>query len=166
MHASAALAVATLVTMLPHAAAAQPSSAVPAVTVTGGRADFVDDRTVVHGVVGGGLEWLPTPHIAVGPEVLYMVGPNADRDVFVLGVARIGFRPLRARVSPFVTAGAGMMSHSDRLAGGPHRSTEGAFVVGAGVRINASPRVFIAPETVVGWEAHLRYSVTVGIRLR
>ena len=159
-----ALLVATLC-LLPAAARAESSAAVPALTFTGGRADFADDGAIPHGVFGGGLQWVATRHITVGPEVLYMVGPGEDRDLFVLGVARIGILPLHRRVAPFVTGGAGMMTHSNRFGGRPFSSVEGAFIVGGGVRINATPNVYIAPEFTMGWEPHLRYSVTVGVRI-
>ena len=142
------------------------STATPSLTITAGRADFLDDGRLVHGVVGGGVEWLPFRHVAVGPEILYMVGPGDDRDLFVLGVARVGILPLRSRVAPFVTVGAGTMTHSDTVSGGrPFRSTEAALVLGAGVRVNAWPRVYVAPEVTLGWEPHLRVSVNVGMRL-
>ncbi len=142
------------------------SSPVPSVTITGGWAGFVDDGRVDHGVVGGGAEWVLTRHVAVGPEVLYMVGPGEDRDIVVLGVARIGILPFGRRVAPFLTFGAGSMTHSDRFGGRTFRSTEGAFVFGGGARIDVSPRAFVAPEFTVGWEPHARVSVNVGIRLQ
>jgi hypothetical protein len=151
--------------LLPAAARAESSAAVPAFTFTAGRADFADDGRIPHGVVGGGVEWVATRHIALGPEVLYMVGPGEDRDLFVLGVARIGILPLHSRVAPFITGGAGMMTHSNRYGGRPFSSVEGAFVVGGGVRINATPHVYIAPELTMGWEPHLRFSATIGVRI-
>ena len=155
----------TILCLLPTAGRAESPAAVPAFTFTGGRADFADDGRIPHGVFGGGVEWVATRHIALGPEVLYMVGPGEDRDLFVLGVARIGIRPLARRVAPFVTAGAGMMTHSNRYGGQPFSSVEGAFVFGGGVRINATPHVYIAPEFTMGWEPHVRVSVTAGIRI-
>ena len=142
------------------------SAAVPALTVGGGWAGFADEGLINHGVFGVGAEWVPTRHLSVGPELLYMAGPRDDRDLFLLGVARIGILPLRSRIAPFVTLGAGMMTHSSKFVGETYRSTEGAFIVGGGARINASPRVFIAPEFTIGWEPHMRVSVNVGIRLR
>lgn len=137
-----------------------------AVTGGGGWAGFLDDGRIDHGVTGGGLDWRLTPHLAVGPEVLYMVGPGDDRDLFVLGIARVGFRPFDKGLVPFLTAGGGLVTHSDTYGGGvTSRSTEGAFVFGGGVRWNVSPRVFIAPDVTVGWEPHLRTSVMVGVRL-
>ena len=159
-----ALLVATLC-LMSAAARAESPAAVPAFTFTAGRADFADDGRIPHGVFGGGVEWVATRHIAVGPEVLYMIGPGDDRDLFVLGVARIGILPLHRRVAPFVTGGAGMMTHSNRYGGQPFSSVEGAFIFGGGVRINATPRVYIAPEFTMGWEPHLRVSVTAGIRI-
>jgi hypothetical protein len=162
-----AAAVAAVLFMLTPALGLAQTSAVPNLTFSGGWAGFVDDGRIDHGAFGGGLEWVLTPRIAIGPEVLYMVGPDDDRDLFVLGVARIGILPLRSRVAPFVTAGGGSMTHSDTFYGGQsYSSTEGAFIAGGGVRINASPRVYIAPEFTIGWEPHIRASVTVGIRLR
>lgn len=148
-----------------HPAAAQAPSATPNVTVTGGYAAFVDDGRIDHGVIGGGIEWIPWRHMAVGPEVLYMVGPGDDRDLFVLGTARFGVVPFGRPVVPFITAGAGLMRNSNTFAGGSYSSTEPGFVFGGGVRITPTPRVFIAPEVVLGWEPHLRASVTVGIHL-
>lgn len=144
-------------------ARAQTPLAVPNLTLTGGYAAFVDEGRIDHGVVGGGAEWVLTRHIAVGPEVLYMVGPDSDRDLFVLGVARLGVLPLTSPVAPFITAGAGLMRHSDTFVGGTFSSTEGAFVFGGGVRARLSSRVYVAPEFTLGWEPHLRFSVNVGI---
>jgi hypothetical protein len=155
---------AAFVWLSPTTASAQ-SSAAPTVTLGAGWAGFVDDGRVDHGAFGGGLEWVLTPRVAIGPEILYMVGPDEDRDLFVLGVARLGMLPLRSRVAPFVTLGAGTMTHSDRFGSQSYRSTEGAVIAGGGVRITVSPRVYVAPELTIGWEPHIRASVTVGIRL-
>ena len=140
------------------------SAAVPALTVGGGWAGFADEGLINHGVFGVGAEWVPTRHLSVGPELLYMAGPRDDRDLFLVGVARVGILPLRSRVAPFVTLGGGIMTHSSRFGVESYSSTEGAFIFGGGARINATPRIFIAPEYTMGWEPHMRVSVTVGIR--
>ncbi|MBA2355021.1 MAG: hypothetical protein H0V80_10175 [Acidobacteria bacterium] len=163
----AIIAVATTLTALsPGVAGAQQVLPRSALTASGGYALFVDELLIPHAVVGVGAEWLATPRIAVGPELLYMVGPGSDRDLFVLGVVRVGIRPFSARVAPFVTAGGGLMRHSSRFGGRAFSATEGAYVAGGGVRIAVTPRVSLAPEVTTGWEAHLRASVSVGIRLR
>ena len=150
------------------------STAVPAsaqsrgganVTLNGGYAGFADEGLISHGALGAGLEWQPTAHIAVGPEVLYMIGPGSDRDLFLLGVLRVGVLPWHRRVSPFITAGLGIMRNSNEFLSGTYSSTEGAYVIGGGVRFAVSPRVFVAPEFTIGWEPHLRTSISVGIRL-
>lgn len=151
--------------LLVRSAAAQAPSGTPRVTVTGGYAAWVDDGRIDHGVAGGGIEWTPWRHLAVGPEVVYMVGPGADRDLFVLGTARLAVVPFGRPVVPFVTAGAGLMRNSNAFSGARYSSTEPGVVFGGGVRITPTPRVFIAPEIVLGWEPHLRATVTVGIHL-
>ena len=152
-----------LLLVLPAVARAQ-SAAVPALTFTGGWTGFADEGLINHAAFGVGAEWVPTAHLSVGPELLYMVGPGSDRDLMLLGVARVGILALRSRVSPFVTAGGGMMRHTDRFGSDSYSSTEGGLIFGGGVRINPSPRVFIAPEFTMGWEPHMRVSVTVGVR--
>ena len=149
----------------PDVAVAQ-SPATPNLTLGVGHADFLDDGRIGHTSFGVGAEWVVVPRLTLGPEVLYMVGPGDDRDTFVLGVARIGILPFTSRVVPFFTIGAGLISHSDRYGSQSYRSTEGAWIGGGGVRINASSRIFIAPELTIGWEPHIRASVSVGIRLK
>jgi hypothetical protein len=156
--------IAILSCLLPELARAQ-SAAVPAVTVGGGWAGFADEGLINHGVFGAGAEWVPAQRLSIGPELLYMIGPRDDRDLFLLGVARIGILPLQSRVAPFVTLGGGMMTHFSRFGAESFSSTEGAFIFGGGVRFNASPRVFVAPEFTLGWEPHMRVAINVGIRL-
>jgi hypothetical protein len=114
-------------------ASAQTTSSGANVTFVGGYAGFLDDAIINHGVAGAGAEWVFTPRLAVGPEVLYMIGPDSDRDLFVLGVARFGIRPFSTAVAPYVVAGGGLMRHSNRFGGRSFSSTEGAFIVGGGV---------------------------------
>ena len=158
------VAIAAILLLVSPALARAQSAAVPALTVSGGWAGFADEGLINHGALGVGAEWLPTSHLSVGPELMYMVGPGDDRDLFLLGAVRVGILPLRSRVAPFVTLGGGMMTHSSKFGAESFSSTEGAFIVGGGARFNASPRVFIAPEYTMGWEPHMRVSVTVGIR--
>lgn len=160
-----AAALAAVLVWLPAVPSSAQPSATPNLTLSGGWAGFADDALINHGAFGAGAEWVPASHLSLGPEVLYMIGPGDDRDLFLLGVARVGIRPLKSRVAPFVTVGGGMMVHSDRFAGETYRSTEGAFIVGGGARFNASPDVLVAPEFTMGWEPHMRVSVTIGIRL-
>jgi opacity protein-like surface antigen len=156
---------ASLIALAPLSAAAQHAGPVSHVTVAGGYAGFIDDATIGHGVVGVGAGWVVAPRLAIGPELLYMIGPDNDRDLFVLGVARIGLRRFREPVVPFLTVGGGLMRHSDRFNGVSFSGTEGAFIAGGGVRLDLSPRVYIAPEFAIGWEPHWRASLSVGVAL-
>ena len=145
---------------------AQTPSPVPGVTVSGGYAGFIDEGLIDHGTLGAGAEWVLTRHVAVGPEVIYAIGPGSDRDLFVLGVVRAGVLPYSRPVVPFVTAGAGLMRNSMSFRGSSFSSSEGAFVFGGGVRLRLSSRAFGAPEFVFGWEPHVRVGVTAGFTLR
>ena len=147
-------------------AAAEAQSGAPAgnLTLTAGYAGFIDESLIKHVVGGGGAEWVVIPRIAVGPEVLYMVGPGSDRDLFIVGMARVGILPFNRRIIPFATAGGGLMVHWDRFGRETFRTTEGAFMFGGGVRVALARNVYVAPEFTIGWEPHLRASVNVGIR--
>jgi hypothetical protein len=149
------------------AGTAEAQGQLPAASVnfTCGYAGFVDESLIGHAVIGGGAEWVLTPRVAFGPEVLYMIGPGSDRDLFVQGVARFGFLPFSRRVVPLALVGGGLMVHSDRFTR-TSRSSEGAFVAGGGLRLGITPNVYVAHEFAIGWEPHVRASVNVGIRLR
>lgn len=164
MRATLIAAVALLV-MTSASALAQPASRGVTVTFGGGYAGFLDDAVINHGVAVAGGEWVIRSRVAIAPEVLYMVGPGSDRDVFVLGVARFGIRPFTTAVAPYVVAGGGVMRHSETLGGGSFSNTAGAVIAGGGVRLRVSDRVFVAPEVTVGWEPHLQASVRVGVAL-
>lgn len=72
---------------------------------------------------------------------------------------------LATAVAPYVVAGGGLMRHSNQFGGRSFSSTEGAVIAGGGVRVRVTDRVFLAPEVTVGWEPHVRASVSVGIAL-
>lgn len=141
----------------------------PAFELTAGYASFLDDGPIGHTVFGGALRGHLSPRISIGPEVVYMVGPGDDRDLFL--TANLTFdilspRPGRAgRVTPFLVAGGGLMRRSDRFGGVGYSSTEGAFTAGGGVRAWLTPRVYVASELRVGWEPHVRVTGTLGVAL-
>ena len=133
-----------------------------------GWAGFPDNRIVHHRVLGGGARFYLTPRLALGPEVVYMPGPNDDRDFMLTG--NLTFDLLRPgttgppRLNPYVVAGGGLFQHRDDLRGGTFTSNEAAFTVGGGLRVFLTDRVYIAPEVRVGWELHLRTTVAMGFR--
>jgi Outer membrane protein beta-barrel domain len=155
-----------LATVFAAPAAAQDRPA-PAVDVSTGWAGFVDDATIHHWVFGGGARFYVTPRLSIGPELVYMIGPDDDRDLIVTGNVIFDFlkpsggRP--RRVTPYVLGGGGFFQHRDRFATGTFTSTEGAFTVGGGVRAFITDRVYVAPEVRFGWEPHFRAGVTVGL---
>jgi hypothetical protein len=148
-------------------ALAQSSRPPAAVEVLAGHAGFADDATIEHAVVGGAARVYLTPQISIGPEITYMRGPNTDRDWFFLGNMVWDIRRPQAgrppRVSPFLIAGGGFFTHSDRFPSGTFTSSEGAFAAGGGTRIYVTDRVYAMGDFRIGWELH--YRVTGGIGL-
>ena len=132
-----------------------------------GHAGFADDATIGHVVFGGAARIYVTPRISIGPEVTYMKGPNTDRDWFVLGNLTWDIRAPRAgrppRVSPFLIAGGGFFTHSDRFASGTFTSSEGAFAAGGGTRVHLTDRVYLMGDFRIGWELHYRVTGGIGV---
>jgi hypothetical protein len=153
-----------LAAAFPSMAAAQPPER-HAFEVSGGYAAFVDESMIEHATLGAGWRWRPTPRLAIGPELVFMQGPGLDRDVFVTGKVTFGGRP-EAPVSGYVVADGGLMLHRAPFPfrAGPVWHREGAASVGGGVRVNVGERVYLAPEARLGWEPHLRFTLTVGFR--
>lgn len=130
-----------------------------------GRAWFLDESAIDHNVAGGGVRFLVTERIAIGPEFTYMNGPELDEDWFLTGNATVDIGPLRwrSRVMPYAVVGGGVMYHSNMINGVPFSSTEGAVTLGGGARITSAGRWFVAPEARIGWEAHSRIGISVGM---
>jgi hypothetical protein len=167
LHVSATL---TLLFVLTAAAAsAQDARPAPAVEFLAGWAGFADDATIDHTIYGTAARVYLTPRLAVGPELVYMRGPNSDRDLFLTGNLTIDLRRPRAgqspSVSPFVVAGGGFFQHRDRSGPFSFTSYEGAFTAGGGVRAWITDRVYVLADARVGWELHLRVNGGVGVRL-
>lgn len=145
-------------------AGAQPRRA-PTAEVSGGWAGFVDDATINNGTVGGAAVWEVSPRVRIGPELIYMMGPDRDRRLFATGkllVDLIRPRTGRSRVTPYVVADGGFSRYTDRIGTGTFTSYEGAVSGGGGVRLWVSDRVYLAPEIRLGWELHTRATLTVG----
>jgi hypothetical protein len=137
------------------------------IEVLAGHAGFSDDATIGHSVFGGAGRVYLTPQISVGPEITYMRGPNTDRDWFFLGNLTWDLLHPRAgrppRISPFLIAGGGFFTHSDRFVTGVFRTYEGAFAAGGGARVHMTDRLYAVGDFRIGWELH--YRVTGGIGL-
>ena len=63
------------------------------VDLSGGYVGFGDEGLIDHFAIGSGMQWAITRRLSVGPEIVYMIGPHADRDVFVTVKAVFGFIP-------------------------------------------------------------------------
>lgn len=137
-----------------------------AIEGTVGWAGFVDDAMIHHAVYGAGARFSLSPRISIGPEFAYMVGPDGDRDVFVLGSVWIDLVSPAADspVVPYVVAGGGYMAHRDELGRGPYVWTsEGSFTAGGGARVRVSDRVYVGGDVRLGWELHVRATGHVGV---
>jgi hypothetical protein len=134
-----------------------------------GHAGFADESTIEHAVLGGAGRIYLTPRISVGPELTYMRGPDEDRDWFFLGNVVFDFRSPASgrppRVSPFVIAGAGFFTHSDRVRTGIYTSSEGTFAAGAGTRVRVTDRLYVMGDLRFGWEWHYRITGGIGVTM-
>ena len=150
--------------VLPAAAQAQEHRGT--LDLSAGYAAFLDEDAIEHLAVGGAWRWRVTPRFSVGPEVVFMKGPGGDRDVFITAKVLVDFMPER-RASPYFVADGGIMIHRDEFdfRSGPFWSKEGAGSFGGGVRIDITPRLFVAPEFRIGWEPHVRVTGVVGWRM-
>ncbi len=141
----------------------------PAVEFFVGWAGFVDDATIDHSIYGAAGRVYLTPRLAVGPEVVYMIGPDSDRDLFLTGNVTFDLLPPRQgrprRVTPFIVGGGGFFQHSDRAGSFSFTSYEGAFTAGGGVRGWITERVYALADFRLGWELHARINAGIGIGL-
>jgi len=139
----------------------------PAVEFLVGYAGFVDDATIDHGIVGAAARLYLTPRVAVGPEFVYMRGPNSDRDLFLTGNLTFDVLPPRdgrpPQLTPFLVAGGGFFQHSDRFGVSTFTSYEGAFTAGGGVRGWVTKCVYALADVRFGWELHARVNGGIGI---
>jgi hypothetical protein len=155
----------------PAAGQDKPAS-LPAPLIEGafGYAGFlVDEATLHHTILGGGARMFITSRLSVGPEFVYMKGPDLDRDLFFTGVVTVDLLPddpgVRRTLAPFLVVSGGVVHHADRF-DEDLSVTKMTLSGGGGVRISAGSGFFIAPEIRLGREPFLRLSVSVGSRTR
>lgn len=166
VHVMAAAAAAWLLAGPLEAGAQTPSRPAATVEAAAGYAGFADEGVIHHGVVGVAARAYVSPRLAVGPELVYMVGPNDDRDLFLTGNLTFDLRRSRPGiVVPYLLAGGGLFQHSDRFGNQTFRSREGAFTAGAGARAWVTDRAYVAAEYRVGWELHYRITGHVGVAI-
>ena len=156
-----------LLAAMVHPAGAQEKPA-PVVEVSAGWVGFAGDSVVSEGLVGGNVRFYLSPRIAVGPEVVYIVGQNhshlmATGNLTYDVLAPIGGKP--RRVTPFLVAGGGLFQTRQSFPTGRFTSGEGAFTAGGGVRFAIGSRTTVGMDARIGWELHLRVNGFVGVRL-
>ena len=141
----------------------------PAVEFLVGYAGFVDDATIDHVIVGTAARVYLTPRVAIGPEFVYMRGPNSDRDLFLTGNLTFDVLPPRngkpRPATPFLVIGGGFFRHRDRFGPFDFTSYEGAFTAGGGVRGWLTDRVYALADVRFGWELHARVNAGIVIGL-
>lgn len=163
----AAVAFVLLLAPMASPAAAQDRPG-PAVDLAAGWVGFADDGIVSEGLVGGAARWYLLPRVSIGPEIVYIHGPNHSHLVLTGNVAWDLLAPTRGRartVTPFVVAGGGAFQTREHFFNSSYTSSEGAFTVGGGVRALVSDRVTLGLEVRAGWEPHVRINGLVGVRL-
>ena len=136
--------------------------------VVGGYTGFPDESMVDHAVAGGSVRYQLSPRVSIGPELVYMVGPGADRDLLLMGTMWIHFmqRPDGDRagsVNPFMVIGGGLMRHSNRYGASEFSHVGGAFSGGAGARVWISERAYALGEYRMGSGMHIRMTGGVGV---
>lgn len=148
---------------------AQPASRRPEVSGLVGYAGFVDEGGPIgHTVLGGFVRCPLTARLAVGPQVVYMVGPRSDRDLFVTGAVTwdlVSPAVDRPRVVPYLVADGGFMTHFERFGIRSFSHTEGAASGGLGVRVSGREGLVVAVEFRAGWELHYRLVGAIGYRV-
>jgi hypothetical protein len=140
----------------------------PAVELAAGWVGFADDGIVSEGLIGSAARWYLLPRFSVGPELVYIHGPNHSHLVVTGNVtwdvrAPTNGRP--RRVTPFLVAGGGIFQTREHLFTGTYTSNEGAFTVGGGVRALVAERVTLGFDVRVGWEPHIRINGLIGLQL-
>jgi hypothetical protein len=169
----AATAVVGALCVLVAAPAQAQQRGLTAVEVVTGYAGFIDEVWDNRVMAGGVVRFALAPRFAIGPEVVYLHGPEGSHEVTVTGSGTLDFfRPAVARrVVPFIVFGLGLLRQSSLVGGGPGRpglfpysSYEISASGGIGARILIGQGLFIAPDARLGWEPETRLSVTLGWR--
>lgn len=148
--------------LVPHARAQERPA--PTVDLSAGWVGFADDGIVSEGLVGAAARFYLSPRVSVGPELLYLNGPNHSHLVLT-GNVTWDLLASPDRVVPFVVAGAGLFQTRESFPIGSFTSSEGAFTAGGGIRVRASDRVLVGIDTRIGWELHVRVNGVVSVRL-
>lgn len=88
-----------------------------------GHAGYIDETWDNRIMVGGLLRVSLTPRFAVGPEVVYLHGPDSAHELLLTGTATYDLvgSPTRRRLVPFIVFGAGLARRFRSSAAVPKR---------------------------------------------
>lgn len=125
---------------------------------SGGWIGFPDESMIHHYLVGASMRFSIVGGLGVEPELTYMVGPGADRDIVLAPVVSWEFG--KRKVRPYVLGAAGVLWHRDQFLWGREYIASGGF----GVRTQINPRWSVSPEFRIGMWPHLEAKVAVGYR--
>jgi hypothetical protein len=123
---------------------------------------FLDESAQNHVLLGGSVRYYLTNRLSVEPEFQYLYKDEFDRDYILLGNLAYDFRGPGARVVPYVIGGIGRLWHD----AGRFRNSQTFASGGFGTKVFLDGAWFVAPEIRVGWEPHLRLSVSIGYAFR
>ncbi len=154
-------------------AEAQQRGALSVELVTG-HAGYIDEAWDNRVASGGLVRVALTPRLALGPEVVYLRGPDDEHELLVTGTATydlVGGNTTR-RLVPFVVMGGGLSRRSSLVGRGPdtaglrpYSTVEPTASGGIGVRIAVTRALFVSGDARLGWEPERRLTLTVGWKL-
>jgi hypothetical protein len=141
-------------------AGAQQASPTGIVEGVAGYTGFGDDGLIHHFMAGASARVGFLDRLHAGPEVVYMIGPGADRDLCLTGTLTFDIVSAKRAAIPYLLVNAGWMFHSSTF------GTDGGrtFTIGAGARVNAGGRMFVAPEVRLGGPPQIRFALSIGSR--
>lgn len=140
-----------------------------AIEGTGGYVGFAEDGGIAgHSLIAASARWYALPRISIGPEIQFMAGNGAHRDLMVTGNVTVDLLERHAghRAIPYLVVGGGLFQTRNTFRGDTVTSSAGGFTTGGGVRVFAGDNFYVAPEFRYGWEPHFRLSVSVGYQSR
>lgn len=138
----------------------------PDVDFRGGWSGFADESIVHHATLGAAARFRLGNRVSLGPEIVYMLGPGRDRDVFANAVLVTNLRGPAARVMPYAVVSAGAMWHRGNFTWFDDWYRAWNVNGGLGVRVPVGERLALGGEARVGSELELRLSAVLTVSLR
>ena len=135
---------------------AQDNKAAVRATV-GGTRIFLDEPFSI--TAGGAIDLRLSDRLQVEPQILFS-NSSEFREIHVFGNVLWNLAQPDRRLVPYVIAGAGLLSQTDKRI--DFHSSEFSLHGGFGVKAYFSERFFIAPEARLGFHAFPQFTVSLG----